>query len=542
NNAVVYHRPVHIVQPGEEAVRQGGKVGGKGTVNPDASIQGRTFMGPADLAKDYNYQPIQTAGFQGQGQKIGIIIDSDVSDSDMAAFRSQFGLPAANLQRLVLPNLSNPGMTADGQLEANLDTQSISGVAPLAEIDLITIPRLDSVSISVAEEGVINLGSIRIVNESFGGCEQDDFNTTDQNLFAQAASQGIAFFAAAGDTGAECVNAPGSPAIQCPACYSTVTSVGGTQIQALFDTSGNFQSKTSETVWNAPPGIGVDCSGRSAGGGASGGGVSKLVAIPSYQQGAQGFTGGVPSGTTRFVPDVAALAGTPFTAVFQGGAPLLVGGTSLSSPLWAGMMALINEFQGAPQGSPNSVLYQAGITQYKNGGAQAFQDITSGNNSTAGRGSCDPTGVTGFSAGTGYDPVTGWGIPNFAVLIQSFGPGSGTGCGFSLSPTSRSIPSSGGTGSISVTAGLSCGWTATTTESWITVTSGGNGVGAGTVNYSVTQNLDLSQRTGAIQIGSAAFTITQAANSSGGGQLVELAVDGGSYKAAIGETSGGTEY
>jgi subtilase family serine protease len=540
NNALIYHRPLRSIERIDPATKQAGKKESKGGLRTDGIYQGQTFMGPKDFATVYNFAPLSSADFQGQGQSIGIIMDSDVLDSDMASYRSQFGLPAANLQRLVLPGLSNPGITTDGEVEADLDTQSISGVAPLAEIDLITIPELDTVSVETAEEDVVSLGTIHVVNESFGGCEIGGFSSAEENLFTQAATQGIGFFAAAGDSGAVCGGGPGPAEIVCPACYPNVTSVGGTQIAATFDSSGNLTQKLSETVWNEPPGVQIDCSGKSVGGGAGGGGVSQIVSIPSYQQSAQGFAGGVPSGTTRSVPDVAALAGAPFTLIFSEGAAGLVGGTSLSTPLWSGMMGLINQYEGTAQGLPNSVLYKLAVNQYKNGGPQVFVDITSGNNGISPMLPCLPTGVAGYSASTGYDSVSGLGVPDAYALAQGFGPSSG-GCTFSLSSSSQSFQSSGGSGNVDVNATSSCAWTASSNTSWITIASGASGTGAGTVNYSVAENSGGTRRTGTLSIAGETFTVSQV-SSSGASGSVELSVDDGNFEDAIGSTSGGVQY
>jgi hypothetical protein len=311
-----------------------------------------------------------------------------------------------------------------------------------------------------------------------------------------------------------------------------VTAVGGTQIQASYNTDGSIAQKTSENVWNDPPGI--QC--QKSGGSATGGGIARFSPMPAYQQGAQGFAGGVPAATTRVVPDVAALAGSPFTLVLNEGQSQLVGGTSLSSPLWAGMMALINQVQGSPQGSPNPVLYQAGINQYKNGGPAVFQDVTSGNNNVLAT-PCGPA-VPGFSAGIGFDAVSGWGVANLAALVHSFGSGGGRGCTYTLTPANQVFQPSGGTGSFSV--GTSCAWTALSSDSWITVTSGASGSGAGTVSYSVDANTG-GFRTGNISVSGQLFTISQN-GTGGGGQTVELAIDAGTFQAAVGNTSGGSQY
>ncbi|HEY6333460.1 MAG TPA: protease pro-enzyme activation domain-containing protein, partial [Blastocatellia bacterium] len=552
NNAVIYHHPVHHAQPAQSGATSSGPTA-KGTSNatlrPDGLIDGQTFMGPADFATDYNFGPLHNANVEGQGQQVGIIIDSDVLDSDLAAYGSQFSLPTVNIQRMVLPGLGNPGITSDGETEADLDTQTIYGVAPMAQIDLITVPDLDDIYVQTAEQDVVQLGSIPIVNESFGGCEEETFSSSEQGVFQQATVEGVNFFAAAGDSGAECEDASGAAVAQvgCPACYGYVTSVGGTQVDAVFNSSGNLSQVISETVWNIPPGVGVNCQGQEISGGASGGGVSQLVSIPSYQQSAQGFAEGVPAGNFRYVPDVAALAGSPFTLIFSQGQGEFVGGTSLSSPLWAGMMGLINQYQGTPQGFANPTLYKLGVNQYKSGGTQVFTDITSGNNSIAPMSPCLPGGLTGYSAAPGYDPVSGLGVANADALAINFGPGSGGGpnpsCTYSLGSTSQSFQSTGGTGNFTVSAGSTCAWTATSSESWITVTSGASGTGPGTVDYSVAANSTSNQRTGTVSVAGDTFTISQLGQSStGGGGTVELAVDDGNLTDAIGADGGGTQY
>ncbi len=121
--------------------------------------------------------------------------------------------------------------------------------------------------------------------------------------------------------------------------------------------------------------------------GASGGGISGVFSRPSWQVAA-----GMPAGTMRCIPDVSAVAYTgsasddlgPF--VYQGGTAYIGGGTSLSSPVWAGLCALINQAQAnanlAPVGFLNPKLYAAA-------GSSCFTDITSGNNGA-------------YNAGPGY--------------------------------------------------------------------------------------------------------------------------------------------
>lgn len=425
NDAVLYKtpssrkKPVPATQaPAQEQVQDK-----SGQFQPAGKVGSATILLPHDLAVLYDYLPLWNNNIKGSGQKVGVVIDSDMNDSDMSTYRTNGGLPAANLQRKLYPGFVNPGITGDA-IETTLDAESISAVAPSAEIDLVLIPSLSSISIYTAESDIISENVIKQVNESFGICESEGYSSSEATLFNQAVTQGIAFFGSAGDEGADCDQQNlGLKGVECPACYQGVTGVGGTRVTATYDSQSNVTGRSSEVVWNTTPGVRTNCSGGSTGGGAGGGGICGTVSLPTYQQSAQGFTGGVPSGTKRFVPDVAAIADpSPIGAmlVFNG---LLYygGGTSQSSPLWAGMMALINNFKGSPQGSPNTVLYQLGVNQYKNAGPHAFVDITIGNNSVAPISPCLPGGQTGYSAGTGFDPVTGWGVPDLNVISQGFG-------------------------------------------------------------------------------------------------------------------------
>lgn len=431
NNAILFHtglksRKLVPIKPRQDASDASGK-----RVRPDLVIPGGgKVIGPSDLALLYDYAPLWSANQKGQGQIVAAIIDSDIPDSDMTTFRSDTGLPAATVNRVLFNGFSNPGVTGDVD-EADLDSQSLSAVAPLATVDLVLVPGLDSTSVSTVESDIISQNTIKVVSESFGGCEFTNFNTAEQNIFAQAVTQGIGFFASAGDEGAVCdpPDPPTHKGVECPACYSGVTGVGGTTLNATFNGSGVVTGRSSEVVWNSPPGSRSDCTGASTGGGASGGGVSAAVSIPSFQSTSQGFTGGVPAGTFRYVPDVAAI-GNPnppsgALVVIQGQL-FYGGGTSQSSPLVAGMMALINQKLGSAQGNPNTAFYRLGVNQYKNSGPKAFIDITSGNNNIGSLGTCLPSGVTGFSAGVGYDPVSGLGAPDVNVIATNFGGGSST--------------------------------------------------------------------------------------------------------------------
>ena len=182
-----------------------------------------------------------------------------------------------------------------------------------------------------------------------------------------------------------------------------VLGAGGSTLAASHTTGAWI----GETTWGLPdgsPGTGFQ---------ASGGGFSHLFRRPSYQQGVPGI------GATRGVPDVGADAnpnpdtGLPVvTSDARGGYTISEhGGTSASAPIWAGIIALADQYAGRHLGFVNPAIYRIARSPYYH---QAFHDITAGQRNTAEF----PHGtITGYRAGPGWDPVTGRGSPNAQVLV-----------------------------------------------------------------------------------------------------------------------------
>jgi subtilase family serine protease len=172
-----------------------------------------------------------------------------------------------------------------------------------------------------------------------------------------------------------------------------VLAAGGTSLTANPVTG----AYTSETAWNTADG-------------ASGGGFSHLFSRPAYQDGVPGIS------ATRGVPDVAADAssgrGMAFAFSEPGDGYELIGlaGTSAAAPFWAGLIALADQEAGHPLGFVNSAIYRIARGPLYH---QAFHDITTGNNTVVLNGAT----ITGYPAGPGWDPVTGWGTPDAQVLI-----------------------------------------------------------------------------------------------------------------------------
>jgi subtilase family serine protease len=431
-------------------------------VKPQGVTGGGTdFLSPRDIGLAYNITPLANQGFQGQGQRVGVLFDSDIPDSDITALRNMYDLPNGPVERIVPPGLENPGVQSGEQDEITIDVSTVISVAPQAELDIILVPDLLYTTLRMAEEFLVNDGSIPIVSESIVSCESAGFDSAEQAVFQQAVMEGVAFFAASGDDGVECTsfNSNGAqtsnaPGVSVPAVYDGVTAVGGTIIEGDFDDNGNLTNVNDEVVWNEPPGVRFDCDGNNIPPnsdlhfdiGSSGGGVSQFVDKPTYQSDATGFEGGVLDGSMRVVPDVSLVAaGPPYPAFIENGELLFYFGTSVASPYWAGMMALVNQFTGAIQGSPNSEIYRMGVEQFGNNGAVVYRDIISGDNSIASLSPCAPDGIAGFAAGFGYDAVTGWGTPDLTAFANNYGGGGGGQPGFSLSltPSSQTVAPGG---------------------------------------------------------------------------------------------------
>src|SRR6202035_4106647 len=218
-----------------------------------------------------------------------------------------------------------------------------------------------------------------------------------------AAARHVTVIAASGDEGV-IGNGSSTPVkeVILPASDPLVLGVGGTSLTANPVTGAYI----SETAWNTP--------GLPPQPGASGGGFSHVFARPAYQDGVPG------AGATRGVPDVAAdgsgVTGMALAFSAPGGSYELIGagGTSAGAPFWTGLIALADQEAGHPLGFVNPAIYRiARSPLYR----KAFHDITTGNNTVALTSTSPPVTITGYQAGPGWDPVTGWGTPDAQVLI-----------------------------------------------------------------------------------------------------------------------------
>lgn len=415
------------------------------------------YMTPADFATIYNVAPLYQQGIDGSGQSIAIVGRSNINIADVRQFRATFGLPVNDPQIIV--NGANPGILGSGEeSEAALDVEWSGAVAKKAAIKFVVSASTNSSDgVYLSAQYIVSHNLAPVMSVSFGLCEAAlgaSGNSFINNLWQQAAAQGITVFVASGDSGAAgCDSASVSRAAGgrgvnglCSSPYSVC--VGGTQFSdsnySLYwaasnnGTMGSAVSYIPEAVWNASGGSGLW---------SGGGGASSVYAKPGWQNGV-----GVPADGKRDVPDVSLTAAVhDGYLLFMNGNNMVCGGTSAASPSFAGLMALVLQSRGARQGNANPVFYSLANNQ-RFGGAAVFHDTTAGNNSVP--------GLSGFSAVAGYDMATGLGSVDASVLVNHWSDAAGA-AAFHLSLSSSAVSvTRGASAKVTARVSLSGGFSA----------------------------------------------------------------------------------
>ena len=383
------------------------------------SSTGKHSLTPGDFASIYNVSPLYDAGIDGSGQSIAIVGRTHTSSTNWTTFRTLMELPDNPPQ--VIVNGTDPGdLGGDEDGEADLDVEWSGAVARNATIKfVVSNSTRSSDGIDLSAQYIVNKNLAPIMSISFGQCESvmGASNSFYNNLWKQAASQGITVFAAAGDSGAAGCNY-GSDSSGSGLGVSGIAStpynvaVGGTQFNEGYGSYWNSSNGTGKSsVFGYIPEIAWNESGSMSGGSelwAGSGGVSSIYAKPSWQTGP-----GVPADGRRDIPDVSLTAAAhDGYRMFTKGSWQVISGTSAAAPSFAGLMALVVQKTGQRQGNANPRLYQLANAQYTFGGAKVFNDITSGNNSVP--------GVTGFTSGPGFDLATGLGSVNAEALVNNW--------------------------------------------------------------------------------------------------------------------------
>ena len=388
-------------------------------VVPDFNAAGGVhYLAPDDLAAIYDIAPLYKAGYDGLGQRLAVAGQTDINVADLRQFRTQFGMPVRDPQVVVTG--ADPGTSKNDLIEATLDLEWAGAVARSA-----TLVYVNSGNVFTSAQYAISQNLAPVLSFSYGACETvapAGFRAVAQ----QAAAQGITWITASGDQGAAACDygaavATHGPAVSFPADIPEIVAVGG----AEFNEPATAWAAQNGTTFASALGYmaekGWNDSAASGELSASGGGASVLFAKPWWQTGA-----GVPADNARDVPDVALAASALHDGfmIYSGGQLMAVGGTSASAPAFAGMVALLNQYLVAKGSIPAAGLgnLNPGLYALAASSGGIFHDITTGNNIVpcrTGSAGC-ANGAFGYTAGPGYDLVTGLGSVDAYNLVTKW--------------------------------------------------------------------------------------------------------------------------
>jgi len=342
---------------------------------------------PVQVAQAYAFP----AGTTGNGQTVGIVeLGGGFDTSDLTTYFQGLGLSAPSVTAVSVDGGQNaPGVDENADGEVMLDIEVVGAVAPGVAIVVYFAPNTDQGFIDAVSTAVHDTThKPSVVSVSWGESEDawsQQARTQMEQILTEGAGLGVTVTVAAGDNGSTDGVSDGEQHVDFPASAPHALACGGTSLRASGATI------ESETVWNDP------------GDGATGGGISRQFAVPSYQANASLPVNVDTQATGRGVPDVSGDADPQTGYVVRvDGAQETVGGTSAVAPLWAGLTALLNEKLGAPLGFAQPLLYPLL-------GTASFHDITSGNNGS-------------YAARAGWDACTGLGSPDGTALAAALSP------------------------------------------------------------------------------------------------------------------------
>jgi len=365
--------------------------GKRGAVRPRA---GGISYTPPQIAKLYDFP----TGLNGKGQCIAIIeLGGGYRSKDLKTYFGKLGIsmPVVKAKSVDGGHNQPTGSPNGPDGEVMLDIEVAGAVAPGAKIVVYFAPNTDAGFLDAVHTAIHDtLNKPSVVSISWGAAESDWTNQAMQAMdkaFQDGAALGVTICCASGDNGSTDGVSDGRLHVDFPASSPYALACGGTRLE------GSGSTITKEIVWN-----------EGIRGGATGGGVSDVFALPKWQANAKVPTSANPGGRIgRGVPDVGGDA-DPVTGyqVLVDGKQFTIGGTSAVAPLWAGLIALLNQKLGHSVGYLNPAVY--GLPP----SSGAFHDISAGNN--------DITGKNGpYPARSGWDACTGWGSPNGAKLLSA---------------------------------------------------------------------------------------------------------------------------
>jgi kumamolisin len=350
-----------------------------------AKAQAVTSYTPVQVAEAYAFP---TAA-DGQGQTVGIIeLGGGFTDDDLSTYFTGLGLSNPTVTAVSVAGAENaPGQDPNADGEVMLDIEVVGATANQAAIAVYFAPNTDQGFIDALSKAVHDTTNKPSVISISWGQSEDSYSaqtrTQMEQIFTEASALGVTVTAASGDNGSPDMVTDGKQHVDFPAAAPHVLACGGTSLQA---TGGKI---TSETTWN-----------DGNGGGATGGGISRRFPVPSYQAQAKVPNNVDSKDPGRGVPDVSGNADPATGYVIRvGGSEQIIGGTSAVAPLWAALIARLNQELGAPVGFLQPRLYPLL-------GTSSFHDVTKGDNGA-------------YKAGPGWDACTGLGTPDGANLATA---------------------------------------------------------------------------------------------------------------------------
>jgi subtilase family serine protease len=396
---------------------------------------GRSCYSPRQFRRAYHLKGLYRHGYRGHGQTIVIVVSfgSPTIRSQLRQFDRAFGIPGPPSFRIIAPvgeppayNSSNGTMVGWAQ-ETSLDIEYAHAIAPRARLLLVVTPVAETLGthgfpkIISAENYVLRHHLGGVISQSFGATEATFADMSAirdlRGAVKRARRLGVTMLAASGDSGVTDARSVGSSGRadayyehrvnSWPSSDPFVTSVGGTRLSL----SSSGKRLEPDRVWNDTRRFGYPS--------ASGGGRSRVFGRPEYQDRVK-----VRTRNHRGTPDVAMSAADSgaaivyFSAKVSGGRGAgfyLIGGTSLATPMFAGIVAIANQYAGHRLGFLNPALYRMAVHPKRNG----IVDIRHGGNSVTFRQDGQRVHVDGFGALHGYDLASGLGTVNAARFVPA---------------------------------------------------------------------------------------------------------------------------
>ncbi len=358
---------------------------------------------PSELAAHYNFP-----SGDGSGQTVGLLeFGGGYFPSDLTEFCKLANIAAPPTVVALSTDGTATNVKDGAEGEVMLDIEVVAGVCPKAKIAVYFAQFTEQGWITAVDAAVHDqTNDPGVLSASWGEAEDTDIWTaaamTQINETLQEAAQiGVTVCIAAGDDGSSDAVTDGHAHVDFPSASPYVLSVGGTTIPSK-------EASSQDIVWREGDGL------RADNGGSTGGGVSTVFPRPAWQSAIKIQPLNPSAIVGRCIPDLAANAdwnASPYLLCVDGKVQPN-GGTSAATPLVAGLLTLINASRATAQrvGYLTPVLYQTIPSANGTVGAAGCTDVKSGDNNTA--------SIGGFSAGPGYDAVSGWGAPNGRNLLQ----------------------------------------------------------------------------------------------------------------------------